>query len=1102
MSLTLPSTTFRAGARTRAVGAVAALASLAALALAPGAVAEDASARRGVPAASASDTAVPPLGDGLGELSLDVRDALPRLAPTAVQRRAASALARSTGATTQWNRTGTPRAVRALGRTLSAPSDAAPADVARGWLRDHASLLGISRTDVARLAVVRDHELPRVGGAHVVSFAQTFAGVPAALGSILTVLVDGRGRVVSYTGDPVRTSALTGSFDLSPEQALQRVAGDLLPDLDGTLGIRDTGETAGDYTVFESLDTGLLGFPQYVRQVAFPTSRGARAAYAVLFVRHLDEAWATIVDAATGRTLFRKSLVQHETDPLAGDGLVFENYPGAKRGGKQVVKSFGKTAESPGGWLDPTGLVGLPGVTTTGNNANSVIAWTVPLVAADQYNRPVSPTARFRYGFTNSWARTDGSPTGYQADRESAATNLFYHHNRIHDEFYDFGFTESGGNFQLVNPPGTGGQGGDPIMGGAQSGALNLTAAVLALGRNNANMLTLPDGIPGFTNMYLWEFVDDVFEAPARDGDYDATIIQHEYAHGLSNRYVGGGGLGSLSGGQSGAMGEGWGDWYAMNDLFRRNLSRTAVTAPYVGDPQRGIRNWNYARSPLTYGDYGYDMSGPEVHSDGEIWTAALWTLREKILRSVRGDQQRASDIAEHLVTDAMPIAPPTPSFLDMRDAILTAAQLRYGKRFTNVVWDAFAERGMGVSASTTGESDTDPVPGFDVADRRRNGVLRLTVRNASTGKPVSGVRVLGGMFEGRGTPLLTTSRTGLGRARMDAGRYTLTLQAPGFGIQRVPVTVRAGRTERRTLRLSPNLASVFAGATMVRTTSEQGALPGENAFDDAETTAWRTADGSTPYNKGRNASATVKFKKPSTVREVAVSVVKPIGLPRFSAANKVLVQTSKDGRSWRTVKIARFSYQMPRPAVSDLMLKTFRLKKPVKARFLRAVPDSVFGSGATYGSSAVVAEVQAFGTVKNLTPRLPKPDAPVSLQGSVSVGNPAQGQLLGLDPYRPGVTELSWSCPDLPAANGVDAYINELPAGAGDGKHRVTVNASVPFGEYLITFYDDECQPMSGTEFILDGESKAVPPGAAYTGFLLLYGGAATFEYVVTEPR
>ncbi|WP_170285982.1 M36 family metallopeptidase [Nocardioides rubriscoriae] len=1082
--------------RTAAVAAVSAVAlsmpSLAQAASGPADVTAAGLTPAARPALLGGDSSiVPPAGDNLADLSFDSRALARALAPTTAQR---AAVARIPGAVATWNTSGTPRSLGVTDGFLSAPRGGDPLAIARGWLATHRAAFGLSGDDVAALEVVRNHELPGID-ARVLSFAQTFgpARVPAGIGGILTVVVDRQGRVVSYTGDPVRSSALTGSFRLTAAQALTRVVQGLVPG--SAFVARSTGERKGGYEVFGG---SVLGPDQLVRKIAFPTAQGGRAAYAVLSVLSLDQAWATIVDAATGRPLLRKSLVQSE-----GDGTVYENYPGAAEGGTPVTKSFGPTATSPGGYLDPTGLVGLPGVTTVGNNANTAIAWTVPLVAVDQYNRPVSPTGTFRYPFTNSWAKSGASTTGYQADANAAATNLFYHHNRIHDEYYQFGFTESGGNFQLVNEPGASGVAGDPVFGGAQSGALNLTEAALALGRNNANMLTLPDGIPGFTNMYLWEFVDDVFEGPIRDGDFDATIIQHEYSHGLSNRYVGGGGLGSLGTTQSGAMGEGWGDWFAMNDLFRRGLSRTAVTAPYVGDKNRGIRNWNYAVSPATYGDYGYDMSGPEVHSDGEIWTATLWTLRTKILKAVGGDQKKASDIAEHLVMDAMPLSPPSPSMLDMRDAIVKAGELRYGKRYADLVWDAFAERGFGVSARTKGETDTDPVPGFDVRRKSLNGTLELTVVNASTGGRVKGVRVLGGLFEGRGTPVFTTNAKGTGRARFAAGPYTLTLQAPGFGIQRVKVAVTKGRTTATTIRLRPNLLSLASGARVVKATSQAGAFPAANLVDDTETTAWRTDTSAKAYNAGPDRSVAVRLQKTSRINTVAVSVVKPIGVPRFAAAKKVLVQTSMDGRTWRTVKVARFSFAAPRPAVSDLELKTYQLPgRGVRARFVRAVAAEVFGSAATNASTAVVAEVQAFGRAPGITPRLPKPDKPVTYSGSVAVGNPAQGSLLGLDPYKPGVTELTWSCPDLPTANGGDAHFAELPAGAGDGQHVAEVSADVPLGEFMLYFYDENCAPLAGGGFVLDGESVVIPPGAVYSGFLLIYGGGASYTIRVTEPR
>ncbi|MGC5022476.1 radical SAM protein [Micromonospora sp. DT47] len=54
--------------------------------------------------------------------------------------------------------------------------------------------------------------------------------------------------------------------------------------------------------------------------------------------------------------------------------------------------------------------------------------------------------------------------------------------------------------------------------------------------RDNAYMLTLPDGIPAWSGMFLWEPINDTFEGPYSDGNFDASVIEHEYAHGLSNR--------------------------------------------------------------------------------------------------------------------------------------------------------------------------------------------------------------------------------------------------------------------------------------------------------------------------------------------------------------------------------------------------------------------------------------------------------------------------------------------------------------------------------------------------------------------------------------
>ena len=130
--------------------------------------------------------------------------------------------------------------------------------------------------------------------------------------------------------------------------------------------------------------------------------------------------------------------------------------------------------------------------------------------------RPVSPTSQFNYVYGQNWQKTKGAavPPSYALDLNPAATNLFYQHNRIHDEYYNLGFTESAGNFQT--------DGGDPILGLVHAGAASGGAPTYT-GRDNAYMLTLPDGIPPWSGMFLWEPINDAFEGPYSDGNFDAA---------------------------------------------------------------------------------------------------------------------------------------------------------------------------------------------------------------------------------------------------------------------------------------------------------------------------------------------------------------------------------------------------------------------------------------------------------------------------------------------------------------------------------------------------------------------------------------------------
>ncbi|MEA2383022.1 MAG: extracellular elastinolytic metalloproteinase, partial [Solirubrobacteraceae bacterium] len=315
--------------------------------------------------------------------------------PTAAQRDATAALVSGAGAGTRvtWDhRFGTPRGIFNAKGYLTGPAAGSPADVARAWVNANRAAFGLSAADVAALALTRDHALPGTG-THVVDFQQVVGGVQTVAGGRLIVAVTNTGRILSYAGNPAPSpSGLAGPYVLSSAQALDKVAGALAPGAAFTAN--QTGNAAG-YDVFAR---GPFATVQRVAKAAFVTADGARPAYRVLFTPQLDEATDVVVDAGTGAVLYRQSLVAHDAE-----GEVYENFPGAPQGGTQVIKSFGPTPQSPGGYTDPTGLTGVAGPTTFGNNANTYANYSNFLVPADQGPRPVSPTGQFDYPYEMNW---------------------------------------------------------------------------------------------------------------------------------------------------------------------------------------------------------------------------------------------------------------------------------------------------------------------------------------------------------------------------------------------------------------------------------------------------------------------------------------------------------------------------------------------------------------------------------------------------------------------------------------------------------------------------------------------------------------------------
>ena len=240
--------------------------------------------------------------------------------------------------------------------------------------------------------------------------------------------------------------------------------------------------------------------------------------------------------------------------------------------------------------------------TTRGNAADTAVAWLSPLTPSPPGQRPVELDRTYLPPFGDRWNNSRCNPaelTPGGNDILASVTSLFASHNRMHDWSYFLGFTEANYNLQESNfgirADGTVPNGGenDPEIGNAQAGAIS-GGSPSYLGRDNANQITLQDGIPGITNQYLFQPLAGAFYAPCVDGDYDTSIIGHEYNHAISNRMVGGPDAG-LTAFQGQAMGEGWGDQVGGEYLIEHGYStgtNPTVVGPYAtGNSKTGIRN-------------------------------------------------------------------------------------------------------------------------------------------------------------------------------------------------------------------------------------------------------------------------------------------------------------------------------------------------------------------------------------------------------------------------------------------------------------------------------------------------------------------------------
>lgn len=224
--------------------------------------------------------------------------------------------------------------------------------------------------------------------------------------------------------------------------------------------------------------------------------------------------------------------------------------------------------------------------------------------------------------------------------------------------------------------------------------------------------------------------------APFLASDFDSGVVAHEFGHGVSNRLVGGpNNTNCLGGGPNGLvyeqMGEGWSDFFtlayapkAVSDNPDGSEPRgigTYVDQDGVNGP--GIRRVRYT-TDMSVNGFTYDnivTSTNTPHQVGEVWATVTWDLYWALVEEYGFDDDLmtgtgGNNLAVRLVVEGMKFTNCNPTLLDGRDGILVADQILYNGANQCLIWEAFARRGMGFSA--TAGSHQSLTDGFEAFDR------------------------------------------------------------------------------------------------------------------------------------------------------------------------------------------------------------------------------------------------------------------------------------------------------------------------------------------------------------------------------------------------
>ena len=541
------------------------------------------------------------------------------------------------------------------------------ADIVRGFISANGDLYGMSSKDVATLKI--GGESRSGSGMRMVRVEQVVNGLPV-FQSDTRFILDAQGRVFRSTGllipnagaKPIEFGEL-----ISAQEALGVALRSVAIETDTAQASLTNANINGTEVEVVTNDPN-IGGNVTSKLVYFPLAPGMLVpAWSQVTFTNGSGDWYTIVDASSGKLLWRKNIranasthdarfrVYVQADgttpadspaPLSPSNATVGSNTQPSGIAPTIVSMFAamSAVASPNGWIDdcPGGVCTAAQTQTIGNNVHAYLD-RVGGAGAGGANQPDTAASSVLDGDGKPMGNPDtngrnrdflgttprdfqtnylpppqgGNPEAGQTPtgngnngtlpvdqfRRGMLTQLFYVTNWWHDKTFLLGFDEAAGNFQLTNFSGLG-LGNDRILAEGQDSSST----------DNSNFATPPDGQSGRAQMF--RFIGPTVD---RDGSLDTEVLIHELTHGMTNRLIGN--AAGLVWDPGVGLGEGWSDFYALSLLNNTNADDpngmyamsaytsykifgiTTFTDNYVYGGRRFPYPTNNSINPLTWAD-------------------------------------------------------------------------------------------------------------------------------------------------------------------------------------------------------------------------------------------------------------------------------------------------------------------------------------------------------------------------------------------------------------------------------------------------------------------------------------------------------------------